>query len=482
MKFKVKLSSALISMLVAGSVMAASTAKQVIYVDLDAQKDKAHAQMQLLKKMDVLGINFKKHRAEVYVTNEELAQLKAQKLTITKAPERTNELAKPKAGYMNPSKVVQQLTDIHTQYPTITKLIEVGRTTNNLPIMAIEISATPGDENKPVVLFNGMHHAREVMTPEVVMHIANVLTQENGKNDQVTAWLNHFRIVVLPQVNPDGNTIVSTGQDTMWRKNAFVYQNETVGVDLNRNYPAYWNYCGGSEGDPNSEIYRGPSAGSEPETKAMMALVDSLRPIADITYHSYSELIIIPYGCSTVDNPSKDLFLSVANLMNAGIRNDDNKPNAYQVGTAPELLYEVDGADTDYMWKEHGTLAYVIEVNADSFSPDFKKWRDVTIQRQEGGWEALLNRMMQSGFRATIQTPTPNDMRYSFKKIEGSRKVAFDTDKPNRTFALRSATGLVYQPVDKGQYEVTFYLHNQPVKTMTVDVGDSLVDLGNIAL
>jgi hypothetical protein len=121
-------------------------------------------------------------------------------------------------------------------------------------------------------------------------------------------------------------------------------------------------------------------------------------------------------------------------------------------------------------------------VNADSFRPAYKKWRDITVQRQEGGWEGLLRRMSQSGFSAHIQTPTPNELRYSIKKIEGSRKLEFDSDRPNRTFAARSSSGLVYQLTQKGQYEVTFYLRNQPIKTMTVDVGDSLVDLGNIAI
>lgn len=482
MKFKMKLCAALVATLCAGTVLAAQTPKQIIYVDLDSQADKAHAQLQSLKKMDVLGVNFKQHYAEVYVTAEELAQLQAKKLHIRKPEHRLYELSAAKDGYMNPTQVVQKLTDIHTQYPDITNLFEIGKTTKGLPIMALEISATPGDLSKPVILFNGMHHAREVMTPEVVMHIADVLTQQNGKNDEVTTWMNHYRIVVVPQVNPDGNTIVSSGEDPMWRKNAFVYNGETVGVDINRNYPTYWNYCNGSDDDPNSEIYHGPSAGSEPETKAIMGLVESLKPVADISYHSYSEIIIYPYGCSSLVNPSTDLFRSVAALMNQNIRNDANKPNEYGIGTAPQLLYEVDGSDLDWMWKEHGVLAYTIEVNSDSFHPSYKKWRDVTIQRQEGGWQTLLRRMMQSGIRANVQTSAPNDLRYTISKIEGSRKIAFDTDRPNRKFEMRSGGGLVYQMTEKGKYEVTFYLRNQPVKTVTVDVGDSLVDLGNIAL
>jgi hypothetical protein len=121
-------------------------------------------------------------------------------------------------------------------------------------------------------------------------------------------------------------------------------------------------------------------------------------------------------------------------------------------------------------------------VNASDFHPDYNTWRDVTVKRQEGGWKAMLRRMSQSGFRAHIQTATPDELSYSLKKVEGERKIAFDTDAPERTFTLRSATGLMYQLAEKGKYEVTFFQNNKAVKTITIDVGDTLVDLGDIEI
>ena len=56
----------------------------------------------------------------------------------------------------------------------------------------------------------------------------------------------------------------------MWRKN----RRGGYGVDLNRNYSFNWNSCGGSSGNKRSDTYRGPSAASEPETKALMKLVE----------------------------------------------------------------------------------------------------------------------------------------------------------------------------------------------------------------
>ena len=482
MKFKLKMCALLVSIFVTSSVVAdQAAAKQIIYVDFDSQTDKAHAQLHLLKNMDVLGVNLKQHWAEVSVTPKELLQLKKQNLHIRKANYRLQELAASSDGYLNPDQVRQALADIHTQYPSITNLFEAGRTHRDRPIMALEVSAHPGDFNKPVLLFNAMHHAREVMTPEVIMHIAKVLTEKYGHDTEVTNWLDNYRVVLVPQVNPDGNALVADGE-LMWRKNAYPLNGRTVGVDLNRNYPAYWDYCQGSDGYPDSEVYRGPAAASEPETKAMMHLVETLQPVVDISYHSYSELIIYPYGCARTNNPSKDLFDSIGQGMNALIRDDNNQTNTYQVGSAPEIIYEVDGSDLDWQWKEHGVLAFSIEVNASSFRPNYKKWRNVTVERQEGGWQALLKRMSQSGFRAHVQTTYPNELRYSLKKMDGSHKLAFDADEPNRTFALRSISGLMYQLTEKGVYEVTFYVHDQAVKTISVEVGDALVDLGTIEI
>lgn len=466
-------------LLAAGNAVAGQAAKQVIYVDFDANAVKARAELRALKNMDVLGVNLKQHWAEVSVTAAELAQLESKKFNIRKANYRLRDLAAKKDGYLTPVQIRQALTDIHTQYPVITSLFEAGKTHRNLPIMALEISATPGDANKPVVLFNAMHHAREVMTPEVIMHMAKVLTEKYGSDAEVTSWLDNYRIVLVPQVNPDGNTIVADG-DLMWRKNAYQLKGDTVGVDLNRNYPAYWNYCNGSDGNPYSEVYRGPSAGSEPETKAMMHLVETLKPVADISYHSYSELILFPFGCNKVSNPAKSLFQSIGDSMNAHVRDDNNKTNSYTVGSIAEAIYEADGSDLDWQWKEHGVLAYCIEVNASSFRPNYNQWRNVTVERQEGGWQTLLRRMSQSGFRAHVQTAAPDDVRYSLKKIQGTRKLAFDGDAPNRTFALRSSAGLMYQLTEKGRYEITFYQRDQAVKTVTVDVGEVMVDLGNI--
>lgn len=60
------------------------------------------------------------------------------------------------------------------------------------------------------------------------------------------------------------------------------------GVDLNRNFPGTW--LGG--GHPWDVFYPGRVAGSEPETRAIMALVQRVRPNVTIWYHQHLGIVV----------------------------------------------------------------------------------------------------------------------------------------------------------------------------------------------
>ena len=80
-----------------------------------------------------------------------------------------------------------------------------------------------------------------------------------------------------------------------------------VGTDLNRNWSYQWGCCGGSSGTFSSETYRGASAFSAPETQRVRDFVNS-RVVggaqqikAHIDFHTYSELVLWPYGYTTAN-------------------------------------------------------------------------------------------------------------------------------------------------------------------------------------
>jgi hypothetical protein len=186
----------------------------------------------------------------------------------------------------------------------------------------------------------------------------------------------------------------------MWRKNT----REGYGVDINRNYPYAWGSCNGSSGSTYSDTYRGPSAGSEPETQAMMGLVARIQPVMSISYHSYSELVIYPYGCDGQHAPERETIEAVGHSLASRLPKDGTL-GTYDPGTSWELLYAVDGGDIDWYYNEHNVLPYVIEVNSSTqgFQPSFT-WRQRTVEKMRAGWGYILDRTAQSGIRGAVSS------------------------------------------------------------------------------
>lgn len=329
---------------------------------------------------DVTGVNYKTMEIEALLTQDELNMIKSQKANI-KFSFPQNLLAGPDDQYKNPEEIADIVHSTHAKYPDITEVKVIGKTLEGRDILAIKISDNAKmDEKEPTVLVNAMHHAREVMTPEITTDMIDFLTSNYGSNQEVTNWVDNTEIWVIPMFNLDGNNKMWT-EDSMWRKNT----RNNHGVDINRNYPTGWNSCNGSSSYTSAQDYRGTAPASEPETQAMMNFVASIKPVFNISYHSYSEIVIYPFGC----RPKKTPTDQAVEMIGAEI----GKKIDYKPGTAWELLYNADGGDIDWMYTEHQVIPYVIEVNstmAGGFHPSYNKWRDKTVIRNRPGWMHLL--------------------------------------------------------------------------------------------
>jgi hypothetical protein len=207
----------------------------------------------------------------------------------------------------------------------------------------------------------------------------------------VQKWLNNYDVWVVPMVNPDGTNRVFS-DDSMWRKNT----EGGYGVDLNRNYPYQWNYCNGSSDDQSADDYHGPSAASEPETVALMGLATKIHPKIGLSYHSYSELVMYPFGCSGENVTGSDaaIYQGVGKQLGAKLVKDSGN-GTYDVGTPYDLLYNADGNSMDWMYVANKTMEFAVEINgaAEGFQPSYAQWRDKTVQAQRAGWQFLLDSM-----------------------------------------------------------------------------------------
>lgn len=203
-----------------------------------------------------------------------------------------------------------------------TKLIKLpNKTWENRVCNALKIGKA-NNRRRPAIYFLGGVHAREWGSPDILINFVQQLTQAYRTNSGITIGPQSFtaaqikKIVetkdtyVFPQCNPDGRNFSMTG-DAMWRKNrrpapAGHPSASCVGVDINRNYDFLWNFpvyfnpaspIANSTDPCDYQVYIGPKATSEPETKNAVWMFDqfpNIRYFIDI--HSYSEDILYNWG------------------------------------------------------------------------------------------------------------------------------------------------------------------------------------------
>lgn len=270
--------------------------------------------------------------------------------------------------------MVKELFNISTNYSSLTKLVTIGKTWQGRDIYAMKISDNPDvEENEPEVLFDACTHSREWMTTEVAMYIIHTLVENYTKNATITDMVNSRQIWVIPIVNPDGrvydgyNDGIDPTQNHMWRKNLRDNNNDGLfeenedGVDLNRNYDFKW-ANGGSSDYPGSETYMGPYGGSEPETRAFQDFTAQHRFSTHITYHSYSQLILYPWGYTNQLTPDDALFQTLAQNLSSLITNKAGSVNPGYQPMNDYQFYQTSGTTLDYMYGARGAISFTIEV------------------------------------------------------------------------------------------------------------------------
>ena len=268
-------------------------------------------------------------------------------------------------GYYTFDEIEEQLDKLHENFPNlITEKLSLGQTLEGRDVWMVKISDNPNvDEDEPEMLYTGLHHAREPMSYMNLFYFMNWLTENYGIDPEATALVDNRELYFLPAINPDGlvyNQQIAPNGGGMQRKNMKEScLSSPDGIDLNRNYSFMWGYDdSGSSSDGCSETYRGAMPFSELETQIVKEFVESHDfPIA-LNYHSYSNLLIYPYGYDpSIPVPQNDLdiFLEYGEIM--------TQYNNYLLGTGIETVgYTVNGEACDWMYGEHGIFAYTPEI------------------------------------------------------------------------------------------------------------------------
>src|ERR1035437_894628 len=176
---------------------------------------------------------------------------------------------------------------------------------------------------KPQASYMGVHHAREPMGMECMIYFMYYLLQNYNTDASVKYLVDKRELYFIPIVNPDGyeyNHSTNSAGGGMWRKNRVNNGDGTYGVDLNRNYGpyAYWNSSNnGSATATSDETYRGIAPFSELETTAIKNYFSSHKMKNSISYHTYGNDIIYPYGALDHETPDSLIFREYAKDISA---------------------------------------------------------------------------------------------------------------------------------------------------------------------
>ncbi|MFW6160797.1 MAG: M14 family metallopeptidase [Acidobacteriota bacterium] len=276
-------------------------------------------------------------------------------------PTQFSSLSSINGAYHSYGELERDLKQLSDSYPQICSLISLGTSLENRNIYALKISDNVAiEENEARVLFLGCHHAREWISVEIPFLIAKHLVENYHSNPAIKNLVDRAEIWFVPMVNPDGLEY-SIHFYRYWRKNRRTHGNGQFGVDLNRNYSYQWGYDNsGSSPDPSSDVYRGKSAFSEPESFAVKKLGEQTTFHALISYHSYSQVILYPWGYTTQQAPGKTLMESLASKMSEAMEKVNGRK--YSWGQTGSSLYLTNGDTIDWVYGNFGIPAFTIEL------------------------------------------------------------------------------------------------------------------------
>ncbi|KAK9310411.1 hypothetical protein QLX08_000380 [Tetragonisca angustula] len=245
-------------------------------------------------------------------------------------------------GYHRLNTIYNWLDSLVAQHPEIVKPIIGGSSYEGRRIKGVRLSYKEGN---PGIFIEGGIHAREWISPAVVTYILNELILSD--DSRVRYMAESYDWYIFPVFNPDGYEYTHT-TNRLWRKTRRPTGRGCYGADPNRNWNFHWAE-GGVSRNPCSEIYAGDRPFSETETRTMSQYIDSIQSkiFSYIAFHSYSQLLLIPYGHSNERVSNYDDLFQIGNYsINALSKRYGTR---YKVGNIVDIIYVASGGSMDWV-------------------------------------------------------------------------------------------------------------------------------------
>uniref|UniRef100_A0A8B9TJN9 Carboxypeptidase A2 n=1 Tax=Anas platyrhynchos TaxID=8839 RepID=A0A8B9TJN9_ANAPL len=277
--------------------------------------------------LQAVKVFLESHRIEYSILIEDLqAVLDREKQEMVASQQMERSSTFNYGIYHSLSSIYEELDNLASEYSNIVSKLQIGQSYEKRPLYVLKFST--GGSNRPAIWLDAGIHSREWVTQASAMWIAKKLASDYGNDPSITSLLDKMDLCVF-------------FQNRMWRKTRSKHAGSLcIGVDPNRNWDAgFWS------SNPCSDSYRGPSANSEVEVKSVVDFIKNHgNVVAFLTLHSYSQLLMYPYGykCTQPADYAElvrlnDLLLSLHGT-------------TFTVGSICTTIYQASGGSIDWSY------------------------------------------------------------------------------------------------------------------------------------
>ncbi|KAI6182508.1 ShKT domain-containing protein [Aphelenchoides bicaudatus] len=321
------------------------------------------------------------------------------------------------ARYHSFADMINYLNGLAINYPDRVQVQPIGTTHEGRQIPLIKIGTRNGNTAKPAIWIDGGIHAREWVSPAAVLYFIDQLVTEYDTSPVIRQFVDQLDWFIAPlsfKLRPR-NTFVEkksvtfavhssqhrcfySAKNSMLPRSRYVPNSDSRNPnvsDLNRNFDWFFGQVGSST-DPCSEIYAGTFAFSEPETRAIRDFVTSQsgRIKTFLTFHSYSQILMYPFGHALRTYPTDVDDLS-STAIRAAKALESMYGIKYTVGTdfcsGADTLYPASGGSEDWAKGRMGIkYSYLFELRPDENVWDgFLLAENQILPTSRETWEAV---------------------------------------------------------------------------------------------
>jgi hypothetical protein len=277
-----------------------------------------------------------------------------------------------------------EMQRLATEHPGLARLHTAGQSRLGLDLWLLEIADFDNPERIPleereVVYLDGGTHSNEYSGVYFTTEWAQFLLDEYESNETARWIVQNRHVFILPMVNPDGS-------NAMGRLNA-------ITVNVNRNFPATWGTVASDQPPLN---WGGPWPASEPETQAVIGVMQKVRPDFVQSTHCCGNLWLHPYGAEQLGHaPDYAMFTNVCRNVFPDLTVGVER---VRCGETWSTIYPASGTTLDEGYAQTGASSWSYEMSGrGAVAPWGQPIVDTDVRVQETeSWRGVMHGMLHA--------------------------------------------------------------------------------------